>query len=321
MLASAARLLRLLSLLQSRAAWTGGELVERLAVTRRTLRRDVDRLRSLGYPVDATPGPAGGYRLGAGASLPPLMLANDEGLAVAVALHAAAVTGIEEPAQRALGKIEAVLPLRLRTRLTSLRRAIVRAPAPQATAPKLTAIETLARACDEHLIVSSAYRDRENRDSERRLEPQRLVLADRRWYLVAWDRTRDAWRTFRVDRLEHPLVTGERFVPRPPPEGDALALVAQATSWMSGSLQAQVTFHAPIAVLAAKIPPAYGRLTPLGPRRCRFETGGSSCESIAMWLGWTGVPFTVASPPALARHVHELGERLLAAAPRARRRG
>jgi predicted DNA-binding transcriptional regulator YafY len=317
MLQSSARLLRLLTLLQSRATWTGGELTSRLEVTARTLRRDVDRLRTLGYPVHSTTGPAGGYALGPGASLPPLMLDNQEGLAVAIALHggSADVSGVAEAGQRALAKLDQVLPARLRKRLESLRAAIVRVPAPAAPKIELGVVETLAAACFERRVLHLRYRDQQGRATRRTVEPQRLVLAERRWYLAAWDRGREAWRTFRVDRIATPVELGGGFVPRPAPEGgDFAEYVARSTSWTRHPHRARVLFHAPLAVVRAKIPPAYGALTAVAKRQCRLETGGSSLDGIAVWLAVTGHPFEVESPPELAAHLKVLARRLSRAA-------
>jgi predicted DNA-binding transcriptional regulator YafY len=305
----------LLTLFQSRSTWTGPELTSRLEVTARTLRRDVDRLRSLGYPVHSTTGPAGGYQLGAGASLPPLMLDNEEGLAVAIALHggSADVSGVAEAGQRALTKLDQVLPSRVRKRLEALRTAIVRLPAP-APRIELGVVETLAAACSEHRIVHLSYRDQEGRSTKRTLEPQRLVLAERRWYLAAWDRGREDWRTFRVDRVVPPVEVGAGFVPRPAPDGDVAGYVQRSTSWTRHRIQARVLFDAPIAALRAKIPPAYGALTAVGKKRCRLETGGSNLDGIAVWLAVTGFPFQVESPPELAAHLAALARRLAGAA-------
>ncbi len=317
MLGSSARLLRLLTLFQSRPIWAGADLTHRLEVTARTLRRDVDRLRSLGYPVHSTSGPAGGYQLGAGAALPPLMLDNHEALAVAIALHqtgGAEGTGVAEAGQRALAKLDQVLPARVRKRLEALRAAIVRVPAPAAPSVELGVVDALAAACAEHRVVQFGYRDQQARVTRRDVEPHRLVLAERRWYLAAWDRARLDWRTFRVDCVAAPVELAGGFVPRAAPEDDIAGYVMRSTSWRSHPHQARVLFQAPVATLRAKIPPAYGTLTAVGARRCRLETGGSSLDGIAVWLAITGVPFRVESPPALAEQVRVLGARLSRAA-------
>ena len=215
MLDTSARLLRLLSLLQTRPDWPGPELAGRLEITPRTLRRDIQRLRDLGYPVHATPGVAGGYRLAPGATLPPLLLTDDEAVAVAVSLRTAAsqsVTGIAETALTALAKLEQVLPTRLRQRTEALHQATVTLPR---TAPTVdpALLTTLATACRHHQALTIAYTTRDGAETERQIEPHRLVHTGYRWYLVARDTTRDAYRTFRADRITNPTPTGTRFVP------------------------------------------------------------------------------------------------------------
>lgn len=219
MLASSARLLRLLSLLQTHRVWSGADLAERLGVTVRTVRRDVDRLRALGYPVHARQGTAG-YRLGAGATLPPLILDDDEAVAVAVGLRTAtagSVAGIEETSLRALAKLEHVLPSRLRHRVRTLQEATLRAgnaPGPQVSADSLM---TIADACRRSERLRLDYTTPRGEHSRRTVEPHRLISFGRQWYLVAWDTDREDWRTFRVDRLSPPTPTGPRFAPRDPP--------------------------------------------------------------------------------------------------------
>jgi predicted DNA-binding transcriptional regulator YafY len=213
---TSSRLLTLLSLLQARRDWPGRELADRLAVSGRTIRRDVERLRRLGYPVESLPGPAGGYRLRAGAAMPPLLLDDDEAIAIAVGLGTAArasVSGIEDAAVRALVKLEQVLPAHLRRRVRALQAATTTIPGdgPTVDARHLTLI---AAACRDAERVRFAYRGRDGAASRREVEPHALVNHGRRWYLVAWDRGREDWRTFRVDRLGTPASTGVRFRPR-----------------------------------------------------------------------------------------------------------
>src|SRR5580698_11342919 len=222
MLDTSARLLRLLSLFQARRYWSGAELTERLEVTARTLRRDVDRLRSLGYPVNSTAGTGGGYQLGAGTTLPPLLLDNDEAVAVAVGLRTAAsgaVSGIEEASVRALAKLEQVLPSRLRRRVSALHSFILplASAGPQVSSETLVAI---ASACRDSEKLTFGYHSRDGTGSQREVEPHRLVNTGRRWYLVAWDVGRNNWRTFRVDRIAPRPLSGSRFAPRKPPDGD-----------------------------------------------------------------------------------------------------
>src|SRR6266545_6447022 len=203
MLETSARLLRLLSLLQTPRAWTGAELSERLQVSGRTVRADIDRLRRLGYPVHATRGAVGGYRLSAGTALPPLLLDDEEAVAVAVGLRTAAggtVTGIEETSLRALAKLEQVLPTHLRGRVNALHTHIVATSkgGPTVDAAVLTTIAAAAR--DRHRLRFD-YRTHDGSASIRSVEPHRLVHTGRRWYLLAWDTDRQDWRTFRVDRI------------------------------------------------------------------------------------------------------------------------
>jgi len=207
MLETSARLLRLLSLLQSRRDWTGAELAGRLGVGLRTLRRDIDRLRDLGYPVDATPGAAGGYRLGAGAALPPLLLDDEEAVAVAISLHTAttgSVAGLEETSLRALTKLQQMLPSRLRHRISAFHATTVAlaGSAPDRVDPDL--LTALAAACRDQRRLRVRYPGRDGL-ATRELEPHRLVHTPRRWYLLAWDLGRADWRTFRVDRIQGPL--------------------------------------------------------------------------------------------------------------------
>src|SRR3954454_12012028 len=229
------RLLKLLSLLQTRRDWPGNELAGRLGVSGRTIRRDVERLRELGYPVDAVTGPAGGYRLHAGTAMPPLLLDDDEAVAIAVGLRTAAgasVTGIEETAVRALVKLEQVLPKHLRRRVSALQTSTQRltwdgggGSYPQADPQALTVI---AAACRDTERIRFGYRARDDTETRREVEPLSLVNAGRRWYLVAWDGGRDDWRSFRLDRMARPASTGVRFSPRKLPARDAAAFVRQS---------------------------------------------------------------------------------------------
>jgi predicted DNA-binding transcriptional regulator YafY len=315
MLETSARLLRLLSMLQVRPDWTGAELAGRLNVTTRTVRRDVQRLRDLGYPVHATPGLAGGYRLGAGAALPPLLLDDDEAVAVVVSLRTAAshtVTGIEETALRALAKLEQVLPARLRERTAALQQATVQLPslAPTVDPAALTAI---AGACRRHERLAFGYTGRDGEVSARTVEPHRLVHTGRRWYLVARDLLRDDWRTFRVDRIDSPRATGVRFVPRDPP--DAASFVATAVTAAPYRFRARVLMHAPAHVIAERIPPTVAVLEPVSQDTCLLTTGSDALDHIAVHLAWLGTDFTVLEPPELLEQVRTLADRLHRAAP------
>jgi predicted DNA-binding transcriptional regulator YafY len=312
---TSARLLRLLSLLGVRPDWTGADLAARLDVTPRTLRRDMQKLRSLGYPVHAAPGVAGGYRLGAGAALPPLLLDDDEAVAVALSLRTAAshaVTGVAEASARALAKLEQVLPSRLRERVVAVSQATVplAGPEPAVDAEVLTMI---ARACRGQEQLALRYRPRDGAVTDRRLEPHRLVQAGYRWYLVARDIDRASWRTFRLDRIESPRMTGIRFVPRDPP--DAAAFVANAISTAPYRYQARVLLHAPLAVIAAEMPPTVGTVEAAGNDGCMLTTGSDSLDGLTFHLGHVGCDFTVLEPPELIDRVRMLAERLQRACP------
>jgi len=226
------RALALLSLLPTHRFWRGTELAERLDVTERTVRRDVDRLRELGYPVVAVSGRYGGYRLESGAHMPPLVVDDDEAVALAVGLRYAAVAaidGMEETSLRALTKIESLLPHRLRRRVAALHSSVTSVPSLATwdpVGPELLSV--LAAACRDHELARFGYRTGEGSDGRRLVEPHRLVTAGRRWYLLAWDRDRDDWRTFRLDRLARPWTASGHFTPREIPGGDAAAYVAGA---------------------------------------------------------------------------------------------
>jgi predicted DNA-binding transcriptional regulator YafY len=315
MLQTSARLLRLLTLLQARRAWTGRELTERLEVTDRTLRRDVDRLRSLGYPVHSTSGIAGGYGLGAGAVLPPLMLDDEEGVAVAVALQTAAggsVAGIEDAAQRALAKLEQVFPTRLRRRLKAMRSSIVRL-AGNGPQVEMGAVATLAAACADSHEVSFDYRDHAGTVTQRSVEPHRVVHMDRRWYLVAWDKQRSAWRTFRLDRVMS-IVSGPAFTPRSAPDDDVAAYVTRSVTIAPYRHNARVVLYATLEAMRERIPPSAGRLEAIDRERCRFYTASSTLESMAVWLGMLSVDFEVEDPPELRDHLRRVAQRFARAA-------
>jgi predicted DNA-binding transcriptional regulator YafY len=309
-LETSARLLRLLSLLQSRRDWSGAALADRLAVTTRTVRNDIERLRSLGYHIDSSTGTTGGYRLGAGAATPPLLLDDEEAVAVAVGLRAAAagsVTGLEDPALRALIKLEQTLPPRLRHRVDALRSATVSAAGggPTVDASLLTA---LAAATRDHERISFDYRDQ-----RRRAEPHRLVYTGRRWYLLAWDVDRDDWRTFRADLVTLRTPTGPRFAPREPPGGDAVAHVLRGVASTAWRVPARIRLHAPIADVTARLTSTAGLLTPTGDATCELETGADKLIDLAGFLGAIGFDFTVLDPPELRDLLRDLAARYHAA--------
>jgi len=312
MLQTSARLLRLLSLFQAQRYWSGADLSQRLEVTGRTLRRDVDRLRSLGYPVHSTSGTAGGYQLGAGATLPPLLLDDDEAVAVALGLRTSAsgsVTGIEEASVRALVKLEQVLPPRLRHRVTALHSFIVPLGnrGPTVDAERLSAI---AGACRDHEGIRFNYHNRTGAPSARVVEPHRLVHTGYRWYLVAWDVVRKDWRTFRIDRMEGKLKTSTRFQPRKPPEGDFAAFVAKSLSQVPYPYRARVTLHASVEAVAKRIPPSAGVVEAIDEHSSMLHTGSHSLEGITIHLSLLGVDFHVHEPPELIEYIHRLADRL-----------
>ncbi len=318
MLQTSARLLRLLSLLQARRYWSGGDLAEALEVTARTLRRDIDRLRSLGYPVDSTSGTAGGYRLGAGASMPPLLLDDDEAMAVSVGLRTAAggsIAGIEDAAVRALVKLEQVLPARLRRRMLALHAHIVplRRPGPTVAAD---VIATIASACRDREKLIFQYRDRNAAATERVIEPHGLVHTGSRWYLVAWDAARGDWRTFRVDRIQPPMATRDRFVPRTVPGEDLAAYVSRSIASVQYDVRALVLLHAPMELVAERVSSCSGVLEPIDAQRCLLHMGAHSLDALAMWIAFVGVEFEVRDPPELAEHVLRASERLFRAVGR-----
>lgn len=317
MLETSARLLKLLSLLQTPREWTGAELAERLEVSTRTVRHDVDRLRELGYPVDATRGATGGYRLGAGAVMPPLLLDDEEAVAVAVGLRSGAsgsVAGIEEASLRALAKLERVLPSRLRHRLSALQTYTVAVPTnsggPRVAPDVLTA---LVAACRDRERLRFDYRSHDGQASRRDVEPYRLVNWGRRWYLVAWDTERADWRTYRVDRVEPRTPTGPRFTPRPLPDEDLARYVSRGVGAAAWRYRARITVHAPAAEVAERLPAAVGPVVAVDEHTCAVHTGSDSPELLAAWLGMLGADFTIEDAPELAAAVRAIGERYLRA--------
>jgi predicted DNA-binding transcriptional regulator YafY len=317
-LETSARLLELLSLLQSRRDWSGAELAERMEVGVRTVRRDVERLRRLGYPVHATRGVGGGYRLGAGASLPPLLLDEEEAVAVAVGLRTAAsagVVGIEETSLSALAKLEQLLPGPLRRRVGALGAATVHFPGsgPVVNASVLAAIATAAR---DRERLRFSYGDREGTRTRRAVEPHRLVHTGRRWYLLAWDCDREDWRTFRVDRIEPRLSTDRRFAPRELPARDVAAYVASSISSVRDRHQAEVVLHAPLAQMAARVPRWAGTLEAIDERSCLFHASADWRAGLAVHVASLGVDFHVVGPPEFAEQVSALAERFSRASDR-----
>ncbi|TQS45612.1 helix-turn-helix transcriptional regulator [Cryptosporangium phraense] len=310
------RTLRLLSLLQNHRYWPGGELADRLGISERTLRRDIDRLRELGYPVDASRGVAGGYQLRSGAAMPPLLLDDEEAVAIAVGLRTAAggaVEGIEETSVRALTKVIQVMPPRLRRRVEALRTYTV--PGVFSTGPTVdaTALAVIASACRDDERLRFDYTARGADRTTRLVEPHRLVSLGRRWYLVAWDTERGDWRTFRIDRLSDPRPTGARFRPRDLPAADAVAFVRRGFADRPHRYLIDVLVHAPEPAVRA----AFGReadVREVAPERCRVLVRSDYLEWPVAALGWLGADFEVAGPPEFAAALARIGERFTRAA-------
>jgi predicted DNA-binding transcriptional regulator YafY len=311
MVETSARLLGLLSLLQARRDWTSTELATRLGVTTRTIRKDVDRLRRLGYPVDARPGVAGGYRLGAHAALPPLLLDDEEAVAVAIGLRTAAsgsIAGIEETSLRALAKLQQLLPSRLRHQVRAFQSyALSMSTAgPQVDPDVLTLV---ASACRDHERLRFDYRAHSGAASRRSVEPYRLVNDRRRWYLLAWDMDRDDWRTFRVDRIEPRTPTGPRFTPRAlPPDRAIAAQVARGVGEATWRYRARVVVHAPAAHVRSRLPIPVD-VQALGEDRCAFEAGSDHPEMLALYLGMLDAEFTIVDSPELVAALGKLASR------------
>ncbi len=320
MLETSARLLRLLSLLQAHREWSGADLADRLGVTPRTVRRDVDRLRELGYPVHASPGTGGGYQLGVGAELPPLLLDDDEAVAVAVGLRTAAGQGIEgigETSVRALTKLEQVLPHRLRRRVGALNAFTVpmlHGPQPSAVDPAV--LTELAAACRDSERLRFEYRDHGGSSTRRTVEPHRLVCTERRWYLVAWDVDREDWRTFRADRITPRPPHGPRFTPRESPAEDLAAYVSRGVSTRAYASHAVIRLHVPLEEAAERISPSAGTLEVEGPDSCVLRTGAASLDVMVIHVMLMGLPFDVVEPVELVEVIRTARDRLSAALDR-----
>ncbi|MFE9647135.1 helix-turn-helix transcriptional regulator [Streptomyces sp. NPDC006365] len=313
-----ARLLTLLSLLQTPREWPGGELADRLGVSRRTVRRDVDRLRELGYPVQATMGADGGYRLIAGKAMPPLVLDDEEAVAIAVGLRAGAghaLEGVDEASVRALAKLEQVLPSRLRHRVSTLQSATTPLTSGDGASIAPETLTVMASTVAGHERLRFAYRSGDGTPSKRLTEPYRLVSTGRRWYLVAYDLDREDWRTFRVDRVSEPFATGARFTPRELPTGSAAEYLRQSMYRRQETYEFEVTFAAPAEFIAARLPKWLGAPEPLDDQSCRLRAAvGDSVEWMAVRLAMVDCEFTVHEPAELVQCVRDLGGRLSRAA-------
>ncbi|MBB3045295.1 helix-turn-helix transcriptional regulator [Nocardioides soli] len=319
---TSARMLRLLSLLQTHRYWPGGELADRLEVSPRTLRRDIDRIRELGYDVDAVRGVSGGYQLRAGSTLPPLLLEDEEAIAIAVGLHTAAsgaVAGLEETAVQALAKVIALMPPRLRRRMEALRSQTDGVPWGGGPVVDATVLSVLAQACRDDEPVGFVYtaRPRDGRAAEptqRRVEPHRLVSLGRRWYLVGYDRDRQDWRSFRVDRMRDATTTGHRFRPRELPAADAASFVQAGIRSAPQRYDVRVRFAADADTVAAYV----GRWATVEPAGagCVMHMPSDSLDWPLMVLAHLDSEFTVEGPAELVDAVARVGERFARAVPR-----
>ncbi len=316
---SSGRLLTMLGLLQSRSMWSGAELAERLEISGRTVRNDIERLRELDYPVKAVRGPGGYYRLGIGAKLPPLLLDDDEAVAVAVGLRAATgVQGIEETSVRALAKLEAVLPHRLQLKVNAVRDAVQAGPentGTNAPDPKVDAglLMSIAGAIRDHEEVRFVYRD----DERLQVEPYRLVSWQRRWYLVGRDASTDEWSTFRLDWMQLRIPGGRRFSPVDLPGGDFPAFVLRTTAFAGWHVHVRITVHAPAAEVLRRINPTVGIVEAIDDHTCVLVTGADTVETVAVYVGMLGLDFTVTEPPELIAHLTTVAERYARAVPAA----
>ncbi|OBA92821.1 MULTISPECIES: YafY family protein [Mycolicibacterium] len=311
------RVLQLLGLLQARRVWTGQELADRLGVTGRSVRRDIERLRDLGYPVHASKGRDGGYQLGAGAALPPLLLDPEEAVAMAVCLRLAAggsVAGVGESALRALSKLDQVMPARLRSQVSAVHDATVTLTgggAVEAVSPD--DLMTLARACRDHEHVRLGYTDIRGNNTERRLEPYQLVTTGRRWYLLAYDRDKQDWRTLRLDRMVDVKAAGTTFAPRPAP--DPAEFVRQAITASPYRYVARVRYEASESQLAQMFSASSAQIVADGPDRCVVTAGGDDPERIVLYLAMPGYRFEVLEPPEVIAAAAVVADRLRAAMP------
>ncbi|EHR60074.1 helix-turn-helix transcriptional regulator [Saccharomonospora cyanea] len=312
--ATTERVLRLLALLQRRPSWTAAELAAELGVTDRSVRRDVERLRTLGYPVHATAGVGGGYQLGAGTRLPPLLLDDEEAIATAVSLRWASggtVAGAGEAALRALAKLDQVMPPRLRAEVRAVHSATepLIGPGIEIDAEVLV---TLARACRDTVRVRFAYAGRDGGQRERTVEPVRMVATGRRWYLMAWDVDRDDWRTFRLDRMREVVATTWQFRPRKHP--DPASYVQRSVAEAPYRYHARVRMHAPPNRVRELVPPQVGRVEADRDDWCVLAVGGDDLDWLAMHVARLGFEAEVLEPPELREATRALARRLAAMA-------
>ncbi|MCS5720055.1 WYL domain-containing protein [Herbiconiux sp. CPCC 205763] len=327
------RLLNLLSLLQTRRDWPGALLAERLEISHRTVRRDVERLREMGYRIQATMGPDGGYRLDAGSELPPLLFDDDQAIALAVALQGASATGagIEEAALRALTTVRQVMPPRLRNRLQSLEFTTIPdghaggGGTEQVAPDVLVAVSTAVRAREvlrfdyaNRAPVSGPGHEPDTTPPPRRVEPHHLVTSRGRWYLVAWDLDHDNWRIFRADRIRPRIPTGPRFAPREVPGGDVREYVSARFKGSDTRDRWPCTGKVELGLPASAVLPFAGDgiVEDLGPDRCSLEVGSWSWIALAASLGRFDTGIDVVGPPELTAAFGELAERYARTAAR-----
>jgi predicted DNA-binding transcriptional regulator YafY len=309
MLKTSARLLRLLWLLQSRRYWSGAELSERVAVDARTVRRDIDRLRELGYAVDASPGIGGGYQLKPGSALPPVLLDDEEAVTVAVAVRAAAssIGRMEEAAVRLLTKLDQLLPLRLRKRASALHSVTVSLARPE-SAPSIEVLTEIACACRDRMKLRIGYRDRIGSVTARVVEPIRLAHTGRLWYLVAWDCQREDWRTFRIDRVQRLVSSGPQFMPREFP-GDIAAYVSRSIRQVPYRYRMRIRLQGSVTELARRIPSWCGVLEALDQDSCALSTGADSIEALAAQVVLAGGDFEILEAPECIAELREISVR------------
>lgn len=313
-----ARLLRLLSLLQSRREWSGAELAGRLEVTGRTVRRDIEGLRGLGYPIEGTTGVGGGYRLRSGRDLPPLLLDDEEAIAVAAGLRTAAgagITGVDEASVRALAKLEQLLPARLRHRIDAAATATTAVAVPAGATLDAATLGGVAAACRDHEVLTFGYRTRQGASERRRVEPYSLVVVTGLWYLVAYDLARDGWRVFRLDRITEPFPTRNRFLPRPLPAPSAADLLRQRLREAPYRYRVTATVRLPPATVRARLPrllPA--RLHPLDSHTCRIELGDDALGAVVADLARLDADLRLEGPPETVRAIERAALRLAGAA-------